>query len=140
MKPLRLQQINTLESANPLLVQPDFSVSCGALEIVSGPEEDLGERPVRQINSADLGLTMTVLVRDHIPPLQGETEAQHPRTNQSPLQARSGLIPSNSNVTFLERFQVAVAGLARVPPRSLATSATDNRHTADGTALSWRTL
>ena len=35
----------------------------------------------------------------------------------------------------LERFQVAVAGLARVPPRSLATSATDNRYTADGTAL-----
>ena len=35
----------------------------------------------------------------------------------------------------LERFQVAVAGLARVPPRSLATSTTDNRYTADGTAL-----
>ena len=35
----------------------------------------------------------------------------------------------------LKRFQVAVAGLARVPPRSLATSATDNRYTSDGTAL-----
>ena len=36
---------------------------------------------------------------------------------------------------LLERFQVAVAGLARVPPRSLATSVTDNRYTDDGTAL-----
>ena len=35
----------------------------------------------------------------------------------------------------LERFQVAVAELARVPPRSLATSATDNRYTTDETAL-----
>ena len=39
------------------------------------------------------------------------------------------------SIVGLERFQVAVAGLARVPPRSLATSATDNRYTSDGTAL-----
>ena len=50
--------------------------------------------------------------------------------------------PSDESLGYcresLERFQVAVAGLARVPPRSLATSATDNRYTADGTALAGR--